>query len=206
MQLYREEFLKAIKFLKPAILTDDRPDPLTCLHVKIDATTCVLTAGNYYIGKRVTLTSPMIPEDIEKSGSPQEYADFLIPLSTLLSFETLCLKHKAKFKDTTDLSLKLIDIFKDRLESFKDFITYQQPITPPFPNLFKFFSLEISNMAVVGKIRWKHDLMIDAMKEFDEVVEVYFNGETGHIYFKTESTNQEAFLMPCGEKEVKDDE
>jgi len=210
MQLNRVEFLKAVKFLKPAIMKCANPVSESHLHVVVDGPRCVMTAYNTHIGKRATLFKPMLPEDIEKAPEDiQEQAEFLINLPTLESFETLCQKHNGLFGKSGDLSLKSIDIFPGRLESFKDFVKYEQPVGAIFPDIGIFFSnplgvysMEFPNIA--QHMVWNFENMIDCMKEFNGHVDVVFTGSEGPIYFKNENLNYEAVFMPV-KRSVKDE-
>ena len=202
MQLNRSELIKAIKFLKPAISkadeleqqVSDKIKALTHVHVKIDGDVCQLTAADGHCGKRVLLNRPTQLE-LEGDGPEIEDGEFLIPRATLEAYETLLIKHKSRFEKSAriDHSLKLIDIFSDSLESHKDKIEYLQPVGVHFPEIDQLF---FANAEPVQNIKINYMTAIDALKEFNDHVEVTFSGENGAIYIATEDKTYQAFFLP----------
>ena len=150
MQLDRSQFLKAVKFLKPAILVTEGTEPMTNVHVKIVADRCQLTAANGVCGKRVTLVTPA-QIAFDETEKPDDDQEFMIDKATLESFETLCQKHKAIFERAAkaDQTLKLIDIFSNVLESHKDRLNYIQPLGT-FKDIGSFFFLRMPEPIVTG--------------------------------------------------------
>lgn len=189
MKLNRQQFIKAISFLKPAILKSDEPVAESHLHVVVDGPMCVLTSYNTKIAKSVTLFKPVMPKDIEGDEEIQETDDFLINLPTLESFETMCKKHKQKFDGKKDLSLSSIDIFSNKLESHKDFIKYEQPIGTRFPDMSGLFDISpqydgVNFDGLDYHMVWDYELMLAVMKEFGGHIDVVFTSTEGPIYFK----------------------
>ncbi len=196
MQINREQFIKAIKFLKPAIIDSDLPIAENHVHVVVDGPRCVLTSYNCQIAKRATLFKPMLPQDIEGGEEAHEQAEFLIPKTTLLSFEIMCQKHRQKLeKSKSDLSLSVIDIFQTSLESHKDSVRYEQPIGVRFPDLSDLFEEPRGDYEFSCYMKWDYESMIDCMKEFGGVVDVVFTVSDGPVYFKNEHLNFEAVLI-----------
>ena len=200
MLLDRSEMIKAIKFLKPAILkadeseqnTSDKIKALTHVHVKIEGDFCTMTAGDGYCGKRVILNHPsQLMLDEEKEN---EDGQFLIPRATLEAFETLCSKHKAKLEKSSriDHSLKFIDIFPDALESHKDRIEYNQPVGVVYPEIDRFFH---TGADPVEHLDANACVAIDALKEFTGNIQITFSGEDGPVYIQTEDMMFQAFFM-----------
>ena len=206
MQLDRSDLIRKIKFLKPAISKADEQEQnvsdkikaLTHVHVKIDGDVCTMTAADTHCGKRVILNKPpqLLLEGEEKT---EPYQEFLIPRSTFEAFQTLCEKHKARFEKLSkiDHSLKVIDIFSDVLESHKDRLEYLQPVGVTFPNLDTLF---FANGSPVQDIKINSLTVIDALKEFNNHVEVTFSGQNGPVYMCTEDKTYQAFFMPVSQK------
>ena len=202
MQLNREKFIKAIKFLKPAILKADQEEAeisekikeRTFIHVKFDEGKCQLTTYDGYCGKRVILEKPQQLE-IDQKEDDDEHASFLIPRETAEGFEVLCIKHKSKFEKASkrDHSLKLIEIGPYQLVSHKDINRYEQPIGIHFPNIDPLFFV---NKAPVQDIKFNSMRVIDALKEFNNHVDVSFSGINGPVYMATEDLTYQAFFMP----------
>jgi len=201
MLLDRSEMIKAIKFLKPAILKADESEQdtsekiraLTHVHVKIEGDVCTMTAGDGHCGKRVILNhlAQLMLETEEKEIHD---GNFLIPRATLEAFETLCSKHKAKLEKSSriDHSLKFIDIFPDALESHKDRIEYNQPVGVVYPEIDRFFH---TGADPVEHLNVNAGVVIDALKEFTCNIQITFSGEDGPVYIQTEDMTFQAFFM-----------
>ncbi len=192
MKIDREQLLKAIKFLKPAIYQGENDDPMNFVHVSIDGDNCQLTACNGKIGKRVILTRSL-QQDIEDDQEDNDALEYLIDKATLESFETLCQKHKAKIKPAAkDQTLKLIRISSHTLTSFSDRIIYRQPACT-FPDIDKYFQSGVSS---VDYLHINSTYLIDALKEFNDVIEVKMSGTDGPIYMKSDDLTYQAFFLP----------
>lgn len=206
MQLDRAKFIKAIKFLKPAVSKADEQEQnvsakikvLTHIHVKIDGDVCTMTASDSHCGKRVILNKP--PQLLlEEKHTEIEDGEYLIPRATAEAFDVLCQKHKARFEKSAkiDHSLKNIDIFSDSLESHKDVNRYEQPVGVTYPNLDTLF---YANGSDVQNMKVNPLILIDALKEFHNIVEITFSGPNGPVYMRTEDLTYQAFFMPVQTK------
>lgn len=198
MKLQRDELLKAIAFLKPAILVSDQPSPLEYVHVKTMGERCQLTAANHYFGKRATLFTPQQLEFEEREKEPDQ--EFMID-KPLLS------KHKAAFSKAvkTDHTLNFIDIFPNRLESHKDVWEYNQPKLS-YPDLDRYF---VEGNYNIENFRFNPSYAVDVLKEFPGVVHTTFAeskehpGFTERVYMQIESGEYQAFFCPIIPKGVK---
>lgn len=190
MRLNRTELLNAIKFLKPAILTGSTGS-MSCLHVKIDEGKAILTAGNGFVGKRVLLLEPAQLDLIEEPEEPKHY-EFMIPRSTLEGFETICQKHKARFKDSPDQTLQIVDITPHFLESHKDKLEYFQPVES-FPDLNGYFIG--SGPIPATELLLQSEYAIDALKEFKGRVRMMLTGNSGHVQLSNFDESYQAFFM-----------
>ena len=193
MQIDREQFLKAVKFLKPAMLISDYPDAKNYLHVKIEGDNCQLTTSDGHCGKRVTLTRCMqLAIDEDEPLDPDQ--GYLIDKATLEGFETICQKHKTKFakKSKSDQSLRLIDISSQILESHEDALSYYQSKLT-FPEIDEYFEAKTSP---VKSLKISPPIAIDVLKEFPGVVQMFFNGEEEAIYIRSHDITYQAFFMP----------
>ncbi len=195
MRLDREQFLKAVKFLKPAILVSDNQTPMTYLHVKVEREKCQLTATDHYCGKRAILLRPITVED-DNDFEP-EFQEYLITKPSLEAFETLCAKHKKKLEAAgkRDPGVKLIDISDKILESNGVFINYKQPAGLEFPMLESFFE---APRYPIGSIKANPSVVLTAFKEFDarKEVEITMSGHDGPVNIQQEDFNFQAFFLP----------
>ena len=195
MQLYREEFLRAVAFVKHAILVSEATSALTYMHVTIKKERCRFTAADHFCGKRALLYRPITiqAEDIDEP----ENQDFLISKAALESFETLCTKHRAKLKDAIkrDPSLRLIEIGPNELESHGVVLTYDQPkIGEAYPALDQYFDAdrqEVTTMLANPKV------ISTVLKGFDvnKTIEIIYAGEEGPICVH-DGDYFEAFYLP----------
>ena len=198
MQLDRSQLIKAIKFLKHAIMVSNRLDPLGHVHVKIEGDVCQLTASNHECGKRVILTKPQQLTH-EKPYEPEPFQQYVIDKATLEAFEVLCTKHKQIFERAAkiDHSLKLIEIEPTKLTSSQTDIDYLQPIFEKkenqYPNLDVLF---FANKEFVKDMKVNPLVVLDALKEFNNHVDVSFSGVNGPVYMATEDLTYQAFFMP----------
>ncbi|NIA29476.1 MAG: hypothetical protein GWP06_06135 [Actinobacteria bacterium] len=153
-----------------------------------------MTAYDGYCGKRVVLEKPQQLE-IEPKWEENEDGEFLINRETAEAFEILCTKHKAKFEKVSrrDHSLRLIEIGPFSLDSHKDTLNYLQPVGIHFPNIDPLF---FASKKPVQNITFNSMRVLDAMKEFNNHVDVSFSGENGPVYVCTEDLTYQAFFMP----------
>ena len=192
MKIDREQLIKAIKFLKHAILVTDRHEPLGFLHVRIDEGKAILTAADHYVAKRVTLIEPQQIE-VDGPAKTDPNGQFMISKATLEAFETLCSKHKQKFRDSSDPSNKIIEISADELVSHKDTIHYEQPAySYPLEKVDDIFNRPGQP---VGKLTIFPDVVLSAFKDFNQKTPliVSFSGQSGAVYIEQDDY-QAAFL------------
>lgn len=197
MKIDREELIRAIKFIKPAILMTEQEDTRNYVHVKIEAGKMQLTACNGYCGKRAILVQSTQIDFMEQQEERE--GEFLINKPTLESFETLCTKHKAIFEKAAkaDASLKLVEIKDNELISCRDSISYNQPIGH-YPDIDRFFQY---NRASTDRLLVDPKIMLDIFKEFGHgAVEINFSGEIDPVYVQQGDLTYQAFFMPCGEQ------
>lgn len=213
MKVDREQFLKAVKFIKSAILVTDRLEPLGFVHVRIDEGKAILTAADHCVVKRVTLLEPAQMEvgdakpfeKVEMNGVDITGAilrqKFMIHKPTLEAFETLCSKHKQKFKDSADQTLKLIEIGPTELVSHRDSIQYEQPaISYPLQKVEDFLHVVPEPVEETGVFA---DVILTAFKEFNDkaALSVTFSGPAGAVYIEQgDGEYQAAFglVAPAG--------
>lgn len=187
MILDREQLIKAIKFLKPAIFVSDTSTALCYVHVKVENETCYLTSSNYGCGKRVTLQKP--PQiAFDEKETPIEDQEFLIDRDIIDGYLAILQSHKKTFDKTSDRSLKLVEIGPTELKSFTKTITHRQPGIV-YPDLESQF---FANMEEVDRIHIDPMVLIDVLKEFPGIAEIKFAGTEDAAYVK--SGDFEAFF------------
>jgi DNA polymerase III sliding clamp (beta) subunit (PCNA family) len=201
MKLDREQFIKAVKFLKPAIMVSEAEDSKNYVHVIIDQDKCQLTACDGAVGKRVTLIKPNQIDFVDNGRDLDDVKEYLIDKPMLEAFETLCQKHKKKLekkmyrgaKKDVDLSLKVIEISSNILISHRDELNYKQP-TCTYPDLNKYFQAYGERMT---GLKANPQVVIDALKECpDSEVEFTFCGEGQAVFIETEDRLFQSFFMP----------
>jgi len=210
MILDRLELLKAIGFLKHAISDKEESNGYNCLHVRFEKDKFILTAGNGFVTKKAILMRPITTEEMSRDDLDREKEDvkesprFMIPLSTLSSFEKLISNHKKKAKKLAKnvQSFLYVEVEKNCLESFGVEIQYKQPA-------FQFLDFEgqfqIQQGAVVGSFinsKW----MESAVKGFDgsTPVSVTYTGNKKPIHFYQDSTEFEAIMNQGNDPEKKE--
>ena len=207
MKLDRTELLKAIKFLKPAIMESEEPNALEYVHVKTIGERCQLTAGNKHCGKRATLFTPQQLTFDEKEEL--EDMEFMIDKPILEAYEKLLSKHKTAFSKAvkTDNTLNYIRISPFMLESHKDTLRYNQPKFS-YPDLDKFF---VEGNYETNDFTLDPVIAIDAMKEFVGDVQISFAehreypGHIERVYMQSKSGEYQAFFLAKIPKEVLND-
>lgn len=202
MILDRLEFLKAVGFLKPAIVTDQDTSAFHSLHLRVEQDRVVLTAGNSDIAKKVVMVRPISTDEMSKEQLEKDKPhQFMIPYSNLMSFETLIKKHKAKAKKLgkKDQGYLYIEIEKDRLESFGVELVYTQPSCEyrDFESGFDVQKGPVSEIFLVSSNAEK------AFKGFDgsSPVEVSMCGDGKAIHLFQKSTKFEAIVQQCAAPE-----
>lgn len=195
MLLDRLEFLKAVGFVKPAMV-EDTDTAFNCLHVKVYDDQCYLYAGNGNLSKKAHIVRPITTEEAADMGVKDTKETFLIPFSAMHSFEQLVKKHKKKAKKLSknDASYLYIEISKDNLESFGMDVVYKQPSHDPV-NFEDDFNIQRS--VAEDAIILNPKETANAMKGFDgsKPVEVTTTGEGSPIHFHQKSTSFEAVLQ-----------
>lgn len=192
MKLSREDFIKAARFVLPAVKdSEQQTDPLGFVNVNIEGGVCQLTTGNGFVAKRAVLTRVA---QLEIDGAPQdETATFMIPKATLEGFLTICAKHKARFDKSTDATLKLVEIGSTELESHTDVIQYDQPVFS-YPDLSTVF--EVTGEPTKEMI-FDADSITKALKGFTGHVESMLCGDS--VYLSQDDMMFQAVFMLVGQ-------
>lgn len=204
MKLDRQELLKAIAFLKPAIMVSDQPKPFNYVHVKTMGERCQLTTADGYCGKRATLFEPQQLSFDEKEVRVNQ--EFMIDKPILEAYEKLLSKHKTAFEKAarTDHTLRYVDISDSALESHKDSLSYNQPLVS-YPDIEKYF---VEGNFSLSDLRFDSELVIATLKEFKGVVYVSFEEHEKHsgipqrVFMQTERGEYQAFFCPAVPREA----
>lgn len=202
-KLDRQELLKAISFLKPAIMESKQPNSLEYVHVKTMGEECQLTAANGFLGKRLTLLKPQQLEFEEPVS--QKDMKFMIDKPILEAYEKLLQKHKTAFSKAvkSDHTLNYIDISPEVLGSHKDIFRYNQTKFT-YPDIDKFF---VEGKFKLDHLRFNPEFVIDTLKGFPGIVHVSFEEHEKHpnipqrVYMQIETGEYQAFFMPAVSKE-----
>ena len=196
MILDRLEFLNAIGFIKH-VIPDSDDSGTNCLFIRVENDKFILTGGGSHASKKVTLVRPISTEEAAKPQKKNALPKtFMIPLGTLLSFETLMQKHKKKAKKMAknDASYLYIDVDDKELQSFGVVMGYPQP---PFSykNLEPLFEKkkgEVSELPILsGELG---DIMSGFAKS--KQVQITFSGDGNPVHFFQAATEYEAILIP----------
>lgn len=202
ISLDRKEFRKALKFLIPAIAESAKALALNCLLVHVKSDEVVLSSGNGYVTKKAPIPRPAdqitIDAEDEKKRKEKEPEFFMIPLSNLLAFQTLVKEHseKAKALAKTDPGHLYIEIGHQRLESFGDEVTYNQPVfnRKDFEAEFE-FNGQTTNGLVTAT--WNSKDLDACNKGFSgsSPVKMTYCGDDFPLHFQQEKTDFEALLV-----------
>jgi hypothetical protein len=209
MKLDRNELLRAIAFLKPAIFESEQPHVLEYMHVQTIGERCQLTTSNGKCGKRVTLFSPQQLQFGEEEER-QIDREFMIDKPILEAYEKLLQKHRAAFSKAAKAvhTLNYIDIGPFALESHKDTLKYEQPKLS-YPDLDDFF---VDGNFTLSEIRFDPTLVSDVLKSFPGFCYASFEGHEEYpgcakrVYLQIESGEYQAFFCPVIPREAVTDE
>lgn len=211
ISLDRKEFLKAIKFIKPAISESAKSLAHNCLHVRVKSDSVIFTSGNGYVTKKAPMIRPAdqitIDNDDQQDDEEKGLDFYMVPLSTLQAFELLVKKHgeKAKELSKSDPGHLYIEVGHKCLSSFGVEIQYDQPAFSPedFESKFE-FNGQTTNGLVTAEINSKD--FEDCITGFSgsSPVKMTYCGDDFPLHFQQEKTDFEALLVQRRESEQTD--
>ena len=208
--LNRQEFGQMLSFMLAVIPTEDKTGK-NCLFVKIENGVYCFTAGGDQCMKRVFLSSQTT---VDKEG---ENTSFMIPLGALKAFSEIMKDHKSKCKKLEKGHENRLFIFigDDKLESFKEYVYFEQPDIQ-YKNLNPFFETK-QNSSGVCDFKLMSGETTAIMTGFSKTKEVESTHctmlldekEVGLIHFKQvrdDDVEYEAVMLPPAEKPKEDGE
>jgi hypothetical protein len=208
--LNRQEFSQMLSFMLAVIPTEDKTGK-NCLFVKIENGVYWFTAGGDQCMKRVPLPSQTT---IDKEG---ESTSFMIPLGALKAFSEIMKDHKSKCKKLEKGHENRLFIFisEDKLESFKEYVYFEQPDIQ-YKNLNPFFEQKQVSIGVCDFVLMSGETTA-IMTGFSKTKEIESTHctmnldekEVHLIHFKQnrgDDIEYEAVMLPPAEKPKEDGE
>jgi hypothetical protein len=205
MMIDRLELLKAIGFLKH-VIPDEEATGKSCVFVRVEDDKLIMVGGGQFATKKAVLVRPNTTEEAAQPSKKKPPESFMIPIGTLLSFETLMSKHKKKAKkqSKTDPSYLYVDIDHKELESFGVSLAYQQP-SFDYKHLEGLFSGKRDQISNISILPGEMESVSKGFKKA-EPVEVSFMDDGKSLHFRQESNSYEAHLIKQDALVKQDDE